>query len=136
MTKSSSSLPRGIRNNNPGNIRHGDKWLGLAPTQTDKSFAQFISPEYGIRAMAKILMSYQRRGVVTLGDIISTWAPPVENDTEAYIKHAEKALRMNRSRVILNHNFPELIAFIIKHENGQQPYSMLAINKGVEMAVA
>lgn len=134
MTTQSSSKPRGIRNNNPGNIRHGDKWVGMSPIQTDKSFVQFEKPVYGIRAMTKVLMSYQRRGVVTLGDILTTWAPPIENDTESYIKHAEKALRMNRGRVILNHNFPELIAFIIKHENGQQPYSLAMINQGVKLA--
>ena len=46
-----AKIARGERNNNPGNIRHGAKWQGLASTQTDKDFCQFISPEYGIRAI-------------------------------------------------------------------------------------
>ena len=39
---------RGIRNNNPGNIRKGEKWKGLSPIQNDSSFCVFKSPEYGI----------------------------------------------------------------------------------------
>lgn len=55
--------PRGIRNNNPGNIRWGDDWKGLVPKdqRTDKSFCQFTTPEYGIRAMIIILRNYQRK---------------------------------------------------------------------------
>lgn len=54
---------RGIRNNNPGNIRWGDEWKGLVPEtqRTDKSFCQFKSAEYGIRAMIIILRNYQRK---------------------------------------------------------------------------
>lgn len=33
-----AKIARGERNNNPGNIRHGAKWQGLASTQTDKDF--------------------------------------------------------------------------------------------------
>ena len=40
-------IPRGIRNHNPGNIRHGDKWQGLSAEQTDSSFCVFDAPEYG-----------------------------------------------------------------------------------------
>lgn len=67
--------PRGIRNNNPLNIREaskgGDQWVGERKTDDDKSFEEFISPEYGIRAVAKILKRYfDRYGLVTLDDII------------------------------------------------------------------
>ena len=70
---------RGLRNNNPGNIRKSaTAWQGLSPTQTDASFFQFISPEYGIRALATILGTYMKNyGLVTVSDIISRWAPPV-----------------------------------------------------------
>ena len=41
-------LPRGIRNNNPLNIRRTakDQWKGLRAQQTDASFCQFDSLEY------------------------------------------------------------------------------------------
>ena len=46
-------LPRGIRNNNPLNIRRTakDQWKGLRAQQTDASFCQFESLEYGWRAV-------------------------------------------------------------------------------------
>lgn len=55
------NLPRGIRNNNPGNIRWGSDWQGLISEEerTDKSFCQFQDPVYGLRAMVKIIFTYQ-----------------------------------------------------------------------------
>ena len=82
-------LPRGIRNNNPGNIRRSStKWKGKIPisSNTDASFEQFVAYVWGIRAMIKNLQSYQsNRGLNTLRQIISTWAPATENNTNSYI---------------------------------------------------
>ncbi|WP_340615218.1 structural protein, partial [Xenorhabdus thailandensis] len=86
-------MPRGIGNNNPGNIRHGDKWRGLRDIQTDKSFCQFVSPEYGIRAMLKILRNYVKLyGDNTIRQFITRWAPPSENDTESYITYVSRTV--------------------------------------------
>jgi len=124
-----SDKTRGIRNNNPGNIRWGDDWQGLVPQaqRTDKSFCQFIKPEYGIRAMIVILRNYQRKyGLKTITEIIQRWAPPNENDTQAYINSvsqatgidADKPIDLSDSRKL----FP-LLQAIINHENGSQPYA-------------
>ena len=68
--------PRGIRNNNPLNIELGDQWQGLAASQTDGRFAQFQAPEYGFRAAAKVLNTYQNKhGLTTPRQMISRWAP-------------------------------------------------------------
>jgi len=126
MTGSNNS--RGIRNNNPGNIRWGDEWKGLVPEaqRTDKSFCQFKAPEFGIRAMIIILRNYQSKyGLKTITGIIKRWAPPNENDTQAYIRSvaqatgtdADKPIDLTDSRKL----FP-LLQAIIKHENGAQPY--------------
>lgn len=85
-----SGLPRGMRNNNPGNIRISNTaWQGKVPvsSNTDRAFEQFKTWAYGIRAMIKNLQSYQRdRGLNNLTQIISTWAPAADNnDTAAYI---------------------------------------------------
>lgn len=79
--------PRGIRNNNPGNIRiTTDKWQGLRPEQTDSAFFQFVSMPYGYRALIRTLQNYRRRhGCITIADFIKRWAPPSENNTSAYI---------------------------------------------------
>lgn len=82
------NLSRGIRNHNPGNLRRGARWRGLVEKaqRTDKQFCQFISPEYGIRAMIITLRNYRRiHGLLTLREFISRWAPPVENPTDAYL---------------------------------------------------
>ena len=84
--------PRGIRNNNPLNIRHSaDQWQGVRQEQTDKSFVQFKSMAYGYRAAWKTLQSYynrfcQQSKAFTVRNIIHRWAPPNENDTQAYIR--------------------------------------------------
>lgn len=79
---------RGLRNNNPGNIRiTKDKWQGLCPEQTDKSFFQFTEMRYGYRALMRTLQNYRRRhGCQTISDFINRWAPSVENNTSGYIK--------------------------------------------------
>ena len=84
--------PRGIRNNNPLNIRHSaDQWQGAHEEQKDKSFVQFKSMAYGYRAAWKTLQSYYNRfsmqsRAFTIKNIIGRWAPLKENDTEAYIR--------------------------------------------------
>lgn len=84
------SLPRGIRNNNPGNlIMTSIPWNGKVPHEanTDGHFEQFYELKYGIRAKIKDLQSDIRKkpGQNTLQGLISAYAPPHENNTQAYI---------------------------------------------------
>ena len=81
---------RGIRNNNPLNIRRSkDKWQGLSTLQEDSSFFKFESMEWGWRAAFVILCRtyYGKYGLKTIRDIVSRCAPAKENNTEAYIRH-------------------------------------------------
>ena len=82
--------PRGIRNNNPLNIRRNpaNQWQGLRPVQADKLFCQFKAMKWGLRAAIKLLDNYIRRGAQTPRQIISRWAPPSENDTASYVRKA------------------------------------------------
>jgi len=132
--------PRGIRNNNPGNIRWCDEWQGLVPKsqRTDKSFCQFISPEYGIRAMIVILRNYQSKyGLRTITGMIKRWAPPNENNTQAYINsvvqatgtEADQPIDLLDSRKL----FP-LLQAIIQHENGSQPYEFNVFVSALDLA--
>jgi hypothetical protein len=128
------AIPRGIRNNNPGNIRLGDNWQGMKENQSDGSFVQFKEAKYGIRAMTRILDNYAKRGVVYLADIILTWAPPSENDTRAYIAHVEQLTGLYGNQRVTREHYPKLIDAIIKHENGIQPYSVATIEEGIALA--
>lgn len=118
-------LPRGIRNNNPGNIRHGDKWKGLSQEQTDPSFCQFETPEYGLRALMKVLLTYYwKRNLDTVRKIITRWAPPTENNTESYIKAVAAGININPDDVLRVETTSLLITLaqeIVKHENGLPP---------------
>lgn len=84
-----SGLPKGMRNNNPGNIRvSSNAWQGKIPLSqnTDGAFEQFKAYVWGIRAMIKNLLSYYENGLNTLQSIIYKWAPPSDNNnTAAYV---------------------------------------------------
>ena len=85
-TTVSSSGDRGFRNNNPGTSDSACRGRAMSPMQTDPSFVQFTAPQWGIRAIAKILTHYQTEGFNTVRKIINQWAPPNENDTDSYIR--------------------------------------------------
>lgn len=131
-------LPRGVRNNNPGNIVSGPtRWEGEIEG-ADPKYASFASPEAGIRALAKNLLAYQARGLDTVETIIARWAPATENDTAAYVQKVAKDLGVNpreplnlRDRKTLS----ALATAIIKHENGVQPYSAETVGSGVDAAL-
>ena len=131
------SETRGIRNNNAGNIRHSsDKWLGEVQG-SDKAFKTFSTPVYGIRALAKLLLNYERKySLNTISGIISRWAPTNENDTTAYVKAVAAACGVDPYQPI---DVPAylacLVPAIIKHENGSQPYSMETIEQGIDLAL-
>ena len=144
-----TTIPRGIRNNNPGNIRwSNDQWKGLIPKDqaNDKSFCVFRTPEYGIRAMARILRRYtQYPGIPNVGkpnidtvrEIISRWAPPNENNTEAYIQSVAKSVGVAANSpidVFDNAIMLKLLKAIIAHENGRQPYTDAQILAGINLA--
>ncbi len=135
----SGLLPRGIRNNNPGNIRlTNDKWQGMSPTQTDGEFVQFVSPEYGFRAITRILRNYERRGINTINGIISRWAPSNENHTAAYVKFVADYLGIApNTELSLSLSIFPLIKAITIYENGYDYasyYSDATIQEGIALA--
>ena len=120
---------RGIRNNNPGNIRTGDDWRGLAEwadmtaaQKNEKSFCVFIAPVYGIRALARLMLNYQQRySLDTVREIIDRYAPDTENDTNAYAKDVSTRTGFGMDESI-DLREPEkmynMLVAIIIHENG------------------
>ena len=78
--------PRGIRNNNPLNIRKGNNWKGEVANQTDREFEQFVSMQMGVRAGFNMTGYGGRvKALTNVHDIIHRWAPPSENNCRAYI---------------------------------------------------
>ena len=130
-------LPRGIRNNNPGNIRHGANWQGLNPNSRsiDAAFCVFNTPVAGIRALAKVLINYKKiYGLNTVRQIISRYAPPNENQTTAYVQSVARQLGVLPDVVIDIEERGVLTVFIkavIRMENGIQPYSDETIQQAI-----
>lgn len=101
LRKRQKLIPRGIRNNNPLNIRIGNVWLGEVASPTDPEFEQFCSMEYGLRAAFVILRRYIRRyGHNTIRTIISTWAPNTENNTAAYVDNVATLMNLSPDETI------------------------------------
>lgn len=112
-------MSRGYRNNNPGNIRYiaRNPWRGQVAD--DKGYGIYDTKEHGTRALGKQLLVYARRGLVTVGSIISTWAPTNENDTRSYIAAVSAALEVDADDTLdVRARLPKLARAIAKHENG------------------
>lgn len=130
---------RGIRNNNPGNIRRSrDRWQGLADDQPDKDFWVFKSPKWGVRALARLLITYQEKyNLHTIEGIVTRWAPPVENNTSAYVNavvHLTGRRAGDRLDMQKYEDIEPLVKAIIRHENGKQPYGQEIIDEGLKLA--
>lgn len=95
-------MTRGIRNNNPLNIRHGkSQWVGMSEKQTDKSFVQFKERVYGYRAAFVLIRGYISKGKDTIGKIIAKWAPSSDgNNTQSYIDYVSHSTGINASHAL------------------------------------
>lgn len=123
----------GFRNHNPGNLK-------AAPNSTGKrgKFSTFASDDDGLSAMARQLMLYGDRGNNTPGGIIHTYAPSSENNTRAYIDDVTSRTRYGADQRLDLHN-PEvlktLMASMIQHEQGSQPYTEEQLKKAIQSAI-
>lgn len=124
---------RGFRNNNPGNIEYhaSNPWRGQ--TGSDGRFAIFSDMRYGIRALGKLIDTYHDRyGLITIEGIINRWAPPHENETTSYIGSVASYTGVDsRSPINLERDKPAIVAAIIRHENGVQPFTDDYIREGI-----
>lgn len=132
-------LPRGLRLNNPGNIRISTtKWQGEVIPSADKSFKQFASMSYGYRAMLKLIRNYRiLYELDTIRKIVSRWAPPNENKTNAYINFVSKYTGYQPDTVISVYKREQMViiaAAITLQENGHDyKVNMPDINKGWDL---
>lgn len=117
-----SKYNRGIRNNNPGNIvKSMTAWVGKVPhsQNTDSRFEQFITVEYGLRALMKNIITWVNRGENTIEKLITKWAPSFENNTNGYIQKVSSEIGIS-SKTALTLEKNQLIALakaIAKVEN-------------------
>ncbi len=128
---------RGFRNNNWLNIRiSNNNWQGKIANNTDGEFEQFETPELGIRAATRNIRTYGQRGLQTVKDIISTWAPTSENNTASYIQNVASRMGVDPNQTLdLNDTdtMVKLISAMTISENGRAGDESI-IRRGVEMA--
>ncbi|MEA1674116.1 structural protein [Nitrospirillum sp. BR 11163] len=119
-------VPRGIRNNNPCNIRKSPTvWNGQAADQNDAAFVVFRAPEFGLRAAMKIIRNYGAKyGLDTVSKVISRWAPDNENDTGAYIAHVARCMKVGADDGLDMSDADTLLSIVramTSQENGPAP---------------
>lgn len=134
MTK---TTPRGIRNNNPLNIRIGNTWLGERPDPQDKAFEEFVTIEYGYRAAFCILRRYIKRyRKNTISDIVSTWAPASENNTQRYIDVVSKLMKLAPDVPIEYEDEETMVRLVMAMQIQEcgRPADIEKVKKGYHMA--
>ena len=130
-------MTRGLRNNNPGNIRHGpSQWKGMAPVQSDPAFVQFVDAPagyvkgaYGIRAMQVLLENYIGEGFNTIRKIVTHYAPPSENVTTSYVANVSARAGIAPDKLVSPSDVPAISAAMMYHENGMNVASIAEIVK-------
>lgn len=132
-------VPRGLRNNNPLNIRIGNNWLGeRAPRDCDDpEFEQFVAMVYGIRAAFCIIRRYIRhyhRNTIRL--IIRSWAPAHENDTLNYIEVVSREMGIDPDAPILFEDKPTICALVraMAHVEVGQSLPLADFEKAYDLA--
>lgn len=138
----SAYLPRGIRNNNPGNLNFAGQKGATLENGPDARFARFPTMLEGIAALDRQVMLYLKRGKNTIDQIIDIYAPSSDgNNTSAYKSYLSKYTGLGINERIDGANLQtmrKLIQGIINHENGaaaksiisDDVYRALAMNRG------
>lgn len=126
MEVNKNKMSRGYRNNNPCNIRCSvEKWQGEIVPSQDKAFKQFETMAFGFRATFKLLHNYNTKfGCKTLEQMINRFAPPIENNVNAYVTHVANASRVDPTSQLNTRNkdiMTSIVSAMALHENGKAP---------------
>ena len=126
--------PRNVRNNNPCNVEADElDWLGLADPPTDGPYLVFKDPKYGFRAAARCVLTDYRHGKTTTRLLITSWAPPSENDTEAYVTNVSEDLAQDPDATLaLPGQLLPLLKAMAKQEGGC-PWADSVIEQGIAL---
>lgn len=131
------SAPRGIRNNNPGNLNYAGQAGATMEGGEGGRFAVFESMQHGVAALYKQLQLYFKRGINTLSSIVKTYAPASDNNNvDAYISALTKATGKGANEVLDSGDtatIARLMKGIVDHENGKGYISSSDIMGGIQL---
>ena len=116
-------MSRGLRNNNPGNIRRSKvRYKGEVRPSRDPDFKEFSTMAYGYRAVFVLLDTYRSRyGLTTIRQMLNRYAPPTENFTEGYVRFVADYSGVMPDEVIDTRSEKDMIPIVAamsKIENG------------------
>ena len=116
-------MSRGLRNNNPGNIRRSKvRYKGEVRPSRDPDFKEFSTMAYGYRAVFVLLDTYRSRyGLTTIRQMLNRYAPPTENFTEGYVRFVADYAGVMPDEVIGTRSEKDMIPIVAamsKIENG------------------
>jgi len=129
--------PRGLRNNNPGNIRTNARYVWQHQTGADPGgFCVFDDPIYGMRAICILWSNYRdMHGCACITDYINRWAPPSENNSGMYARFIASRIGVAVDAPLdLHHDAAGLVAAIVSYENGRQPYTLTQIQRAITLS--
>lgn len=133
----SSRLPRGIRNNNPGNLNYAGQAGATKEGGSGGRFAIFESMQHGVAALYRQLQIYFKRGINTLSSIVKTYAPASDNNNvDAYVSALAKATGKGANDVLDSGDtatIARLMKGIVDHENGRGYISSSDIMGGIQL---
>lgn len=115
-----TSKPRGIRNNNPGNLKLTNiPWKGKIPNQfnTDGIFEQFENWYYGVRAMWKDISGDILEGKNTIRKLITEYSA---TDREAYIDFVSAFTGIGKDSRLSDIDMYSLLDAMSRFENGRE----------------
>jgi hypothetical protein len=131
-------MPRGIRNNNPGNLNYAGQSGAIKEGGKGGRFAKFGSMESGIRALGRQLKLYQSRGINTIDELVNIYAPASDNNNTSAYKHAlSRATNKSRNSPLNldDQTYFNLVKGIINHENGKGYVTDAQIAKGLGVSL-
>lgn len=131
------SLPRGVRNNNPGNLNFANQAGATKEAGENGRFAVFGSMQEGAAALYRQLQLYMKRGTNTLSGIVNKYAPAGDNNNVgAYISALMKATGKGANEAIDSGDtgtIARLMKGIVDHENGRGYVSASDIMGGIQL---
>lgn len=133
----SRNAPRGIRNNNPGNLNFAGQAGATKEGGPNGRFAVFGNMQEGVAALVRQIGLYVKRGRNTIRKILEVYAPAFENNTGAYINAVAKALGIGADDPLDTDNASQvmgLVRAIANHENGKGHVSDADIAGGYQLA--
>lgn len=145
-TAAPDNRPRGIRNNNPLNMRdYGITWQGNIG-RDPQGFEVFDTAANGLRAAGNDLKNKWLNGTRTIGEIISIWAPVsgqaqsgavYSNPTSGYIDYVAKQSGINADKELTDFDqYVAVVMAMIMKENGQNPYTRTYVASALKSGFA